>query len=1350
MDSIRQTFGRATALVKVGVVAAIVTCGMGVFAAAPAGAASPLTIAPGFAAYSPGGSANNFNVLTLASGGTPAASTLSITSQPASGTATASTSTGIITYTPGASTSGNQTVTFQLCTAPSTNCGTGTLTYADATNETFGGVVNVSIDGISETEDIENSLGISIEAPSAPQQGSTVTATLAAASQDIPASETEDGFAATINYVSGVAAIMPVPAGLTIVSGSIKLSGGDATTKSAAIVKYCVTSGTGCTASSGGSFHTTTPYIEVSTGTTQLSPGVITLPTVTAQFTVTGAVGSTITATVSEFDLNINVTLSSLNITFSVPFDGYPAATCSCSSAPTYQAQPLYTATIAAPSPPGAPTIGTATAGTDSATVTWTAGGGGTPTSWVITPYIGTTAQTAVTDSKATDSSYTVTGLTPGTAYTFTVAGANVAGTGAASAASNAVTPTAVVIPAPGAPTITGATAGDTTATLTWTAPTTGGAVTGYIVTPYVGTTAGTAITLGNVLTDTVTGLTDGTTYTFTVTATGGGGPGPASAASNPVTPSTVTTVPGPPVSVTASAIDSGAVLTWGAPTTGGGAIIDYVVTTYVGSTQKGQTTVPITSPLGATIVGLTDGTTYTFAVQAVNAVGAGNSSAISEAVTPATVSTVPGTPTIGAASAGVDSALVNWTPPTDIGGHLLTGYVITPYIGSTAQTPVTVTGGSLTSTSVTGLTPGTPYTFEVAATNSVGTGADSAFSAAVTPLGTATVPGAPTIGTATAGNGQATVSWTAPVSDGGDVIFSYVVTPYQGTTALSSITVGTGTTTVVSGLTNGQAYTFTVAAVNVIGTGTASAHSSAVTPTAVDTAPGAPTIGTAVAGAGQATVNWTDPTSDGGESITGYSITPYIGTSAQTPVTVTGGALTSDVVTGLTDGTAYTFTVAATNGVGTGSASAQSNSVTPTAPGPYTAISPVRICDTRAGNPSGLSGDAAQCNGTGGAGERLAAGTPLTVDVAGDFTVPADATAVVLNVTAINTSAVGYVSVYPAGSPVPTASSLNTRVGQSVANLIETGVGTSGQVSVVSNTAVDLAIDLEGYVTPTSLGGAGLYNPLATPARICDTRAGNPSGLTGGAAQCAGTADAGTRLAAGGVLNVTVDGNGGVPSTGVSAVVLNVTAVGPAAAGYLKVYPEGTTASAASNLNYGAGETLPNRVIVPVSASGQISVTANVATDVLVDVSGWYSAAGGTTGSQFTPEAAPVRLCDTRSGNPSNLSGAEAQCNGTGNAGDPIGTGHTLTVNVAGLAGIPSGATAVVLNVIAIQPSAQTHLTVYPGGTLPTVSDLNPAGGAIESNLVVATVSNTGTVSIYNFTGSVNVAVDAEGWYSS
>ena len=199
---------------------------------------------------------------------------------------------------------------------------------------------------------------------------------------------------------------------------------------------------------------------------------------------------------------------------------------------------------------------------------------------------------------------------------------------------------------------------------------------------------------------------------------------------------------------------------------------------------------------------------------------------------------TVPGAPTIGTATAGNASATVNWTAPASNGGSAITGYVVTPYIGATAQSATTV--GVVTSTSITGLTNGTSYTFRVAAINSVGTGAQSADSNAVTP---ATVPGAPTIGTATAGNASATVNWTAPASNGGSAITGYVVTPYIGATAQSATTVGVVTSTSISGLSNGTSYTFRVAAINSVGTGAQSANSNAVTPVAPNSAPAAPTL---------------------------------------------------------------------------------------------------------------------------------------------------------------------------------------------------------------------------------------------------------------------------------------------------------------------------------------------------------------------------------------------------------------------------------------------------------------------------------------------------------------------------
>jgi hypothetical protein len=195
------------------------------------------------------------------------------------------------------------------------------------------------------------------------------------------------------------------------------------------------------------------------------------------------------------------------------------------------------------------------------------------------------------------------------------------------------------------------------------------------------------------------------------------------------------------------------------------------------------------------------------------------------------------------------------------------------------------------------------------------------------------TAPAAPSNVSATAGNGSASVSWTAP-SSGGSPITSYTITPYIGTTPQTPTTVSgptPATKATVTGLTNGTAYTFTVTATNAIGTGPASAASNAVTPSA-PTAPAAPSNVSATAGSGSASVSWTAPSS-GGSAITSYTVTPYIGTTAQTPTMVSGSPpATTATVNGLTNGTAYTFTVTATNAIGTGPASAASNAVTPSA----------------------------------------------------------------------------------------------------------------------------------------------------------------------------------------------------------------------------------------------------------------------------------------------------------------------------------------------------------------------------------------------------------------------------------
>ena len=371
----------------------------------------------------------------------------------------------------------------------------------------------------------------------------------------------------------------------------------------------------------------------------------------------------------------------------------------------------------------------------------------------------------------------------------------------------------------PDAPTIGTATVSGVsgTATISFTAPVSNG---GSAITSYTATSSpgGLTTTLNQAGSGTITftGLTNGTAYTFTVTATNSVGTGAASAPSNSVTPCTV---PGAPTIGTATAGNAQATITFTAPASNGGSAI----TSYTATSSPGGFTGTI-SQAGSgtiTITGLTIGTAYTFIVKATNAGGAGAASAASNSVIPFAV---PGAPTIGTATAGNAQATVIFTAPASNGGSAITSYTATSSPGGIKSALNQAGSGTIT---FTGLTNGTAYTFTVTATNSVGTGAASAPSNSVTPFG---VPGAPTIGTATAGNAQANVIFTAPVSNGGSVITSYTATSSPGGIKSTLNQAGSGTIT-FTGLTNGTAYTFTVKANNTAGTGAASAASNSVTP---------------------------------------------------------------------------------------------------------------------------------------------------------------------------------------------------------------------------------------------------------------------------------------------------------------------------------------------------------------------------------------------------------------------------------------------------------------------------------------------------------------------------------------
>jgi hypothetical protein len=280
-----------------------------------------------------------------------------------------------------------------------------------------------------------------------------------------------------------------------------------------------------------------------------------------------------------------------------------------------------------------------------------------------------------------------------------------------------------------------------------------------------------------------------------------------------------------------------------------------------------------------------------------------------------------PAAPGVPGATSGNGRATVTWTAARTNPDFPVTGYVVTPLLGTVAQTP-TRFNSPATSQVVTGLTNGATYTFKVAAFNVNGTGPPSSPSSP-TKIG---APGIPTAVTAASGNGQAVVRWTAPASNG-LAITGYTVTPLVGGVAQAPrIFNSAATTETLTGLTNGTTFTFKVAARTIFTSGLASKASGPI----VVGAPGPPSAVTATAGVGQAKVHWTPPATNNGAGITAYVVTPFIGGVAQSPRTFLSTA-TTQTISGLSHGTTFVFRVAATNSRGTGLNSAPSNAVTVT-----------------------------------------------------------------------------------------------------------------------------------------------------------------------------------------------------------------------------------------------------------------------------------------------------------------------------------------------------------------------------------------------------------------------------------
>jgi hypothetical protein len=349
------------------------------------------------------------------------------------------------------------------------------------------------------------------------------------------------------------------------------------------------------------------------------------------------------------------------------------------------------------------------------------------------------------------------------------------------------------------------------------------------------------------------------------------------------------------------------------------------------------------------------------------------------------------------------------------------------------------------------------------------------------------------------------------------------------------------------------------------------------------------------------------------------------------------------------------------------------------------TAIAPQRLIDTRVGR---------------GGHTRQPANGIVRVPIAGRSGIPADARAVVANITIVGPDAPGFATIYPCTTKVPEASVLNHAAGQTVANSAIATLSPRGDVCVYTFAAADILVDVTGWLGPS---GDSRMVPVG-PTRAVDTR----SGLGGS-----------TRVAAGSttVFNL----RAALPPRS-TAVAVNLTAVAPSAAGFMTAYPCRRGRPSTSSLNFAAGETRPNNAIVATD-DGTICVYSDTDADILVDV----TAAFGPNGLGFVP-VDPVRLLDTRR----TASFARGEARGY----------STLGSRVA-----PLTARSASVNVTALDQPAAGFVTTFDCTTLRETSTLNPGIGTVSANGAIVPLVEGDRSCLLSSTGG-NLIVDLNGWW--
>ncbi len=349
--------------------------------------------------------------------------------------------------------------------------------------------------------------------------------------------------------------------------------------------------------------------------------------------------------------------------------------------------------------------------------------------------------------------------------------------------------------------------------------------------------------------------------------------------------------------------------------------------------------------------------------------------------------------------------------------------------------------------------------------------------------------------------------------------------------------------------------------------------------------------------------------------------------------------------------------------------------------------------------------------DGTGGRFTPMNDNETWTLQLAGKYGIPQDATAVFLNITTVNPTKSTYLTVWSGDGPRPLASSATLTPNEVKASLVITKLSAIGRANLFNNMgATHVVIDLVGWFHTSS--DLGVHS--ASPRRLVDTR------------------DSNAPLTPGAPLSVPTRGFAGVPE-GAAAIAVNVTATEVTAPSYLTVWPGKGPAPATSNLNMKTDDTVPNLVMTRLTEDGWLSVGTNAgSTHVVLDVVATF--VHGVSGRLVALD--PYRVLDTR---------------------EKMGVLSTwsegpIPMNVLGKGGVPSeGVIAVLLTVHVVEPTAPSFVTVYPWSPKrPFTSNLNVKAGGVNSNLVIAQIGNDGSVAVRNNTGNAQLIADVVGYITA